>query len=241
MDSMALPHIGLAYNIYSQVSAINNSASSLLYEVLQPGNFNLWDGCTNPISMFVQNTSQEIDVNNIKILLMHILNFISNRKLKNNREADIPFLSSFGQIIFDFVSSVFKGGWDQLKTNKNNKIFHELIKDKFTTKVSMPNKANKLLSTKPVKFSKLSLPQLLPRPLKFHGKNTPGQDKKTVEMTKLSDAHVSLKSINNILKIKEIFPELSNIKIKELNKLIFSKFEKPKPKINITTKSPSHK
>ena len=155
---MALPHIGLAYNIYSQVSAINNSASSLLYEVLQPGNFNLWDGCTNPISMFVQNTSQEIDVNNIKILLMHILNFISNRKLKNNREADIPFLSSFGQIIFDFVSSVFKGGWDQLKTNKNNKIFHELIKDELTTKVSMPNKANKLLSTKLVKFSKLSLP-----------------------------------------------------------------------------------
>jgi len=59
--------------------------------------------------MFGQNTSQEIDVNNIKISLMHILDFISNRELKNNREADIPFLSSFDQIIFDFVSSVFKG------------------------------------------------------------------------------------------------------------------------------------
>jgi len=54
---MALPYIGLAYNIYSQVSTINNSVSSLLYEELQPGNFNLWDGYTNPISMFGQNTS----------------------------------------------------------------------------------------------------------------------------------------------------------------------------------------
>jgi len=59
--------------------------------------------------MFGQNTSQEIDVNNIKISLMHILDFISNRELKNNREADILFLSSFDQIIFDFVSSVLKG------------------------------------------------------------------------------------------------------------------------------------
>jgi len=50
-----------------------------------------------------------------------------------------------------------------------------------------------------------------------------------------------LKSINNILKIKKNFSELSNIKIKELNKLIFNKSEKPKPKINITTKDPSHK
>jgi len=50
-----------------------------------------------------------------------------------------------------------------------------------------------------------------------------------------------LKSINNILKIKKNFSELSNIKIKELNKLIFNKSEKPKPKINVTTKDPSHK
>ena len=108
-DSMAPPHIGLAYNMYSQVPAINSSISSLLYEELQLGNSNLWNVYTNPISMFGQNTSQEINVNNIKISLMHILNFTSNRELKNNREADIPFISSFDQIAFDFVSSIFKG------------------------------------------------------------------------------------------------------------------------------------
>ena len=49
------------------------------------------------------------------------------------------------------------------------------------------------------------------------------------------------KNINNILKIKENFPKLSNKKIKELNKSIFNNGNKLKPKINIMTKSPSHK
>jgi len=54
---------------------------------------------------------------------MHILDFIDNRELKDNREKDIPFLSRFDQIVFDFVSFLFKEGWDQLKIERNNNIF----------------------------------------------------------------------------------------------------------------------
>ena len=43
---------------------------------------------------------------------MYIPDFIGNRELKNNRKMDIPFLSGFGQIAFDFVSSIFKRGWN---------------------------------------------------------------------------------------------------------------------------------
>ena len=208
-------------------------------------------GCTNLISMFGQNNTQEIDVNNIKISLMHILDFIGNKELKNNRETDILFLSSFGQIAFDFVSFIFKGRWDQLKTDRDNKMFCELIKKEFTTKMLMPSKgkkANKFLPAKPVKFTKLLLSQLPTRIFKkvlekskFHGKNILGKEKKTIKITKLSCTQVSSKSVNNILKIRENFPELSNKKIKELNKLIFNKSEKPKPKINMMTKDPSYK
>ena len=45
--------------------------------------------------MFGQTSFQEINVNNIKILLSHIANFISNRELKNNRKEDISFLKDF--------------------------------------------------------------------------------------------------------------------------------------------------
>ena len=56
-NSMPLSHVGLAYNIHPQVPAINSSVFSLSYEELQLDNPNSWDGHTNPISMFGQNTS----------------------------------------------------------------------------------------------------------------------------------------------------------------------------------------
>ena len=70
--------------------------------------------------MFRQNNIQEIDVNNIKISLIYISDFIGNRELENNREKNISFLSGFGQIVFDFISSIFKRGWNQLKTDRDN-------------------------------------------------------------------------------------------------------------------------
>ena len=52
---------------------------------------------------------------------------------------------------------------------------------------------------------------------------------------------ISSKNINNILKIKEKFPKLSNKKIKELNKLIFNNSSISRPRINIITKGSSCK
>jgi len=45
----------------------------------------------------------------------------------------------------------------------------------------------------------------------------------------------------NTLKIKEMFPKLSNKKIDSIQKVINGDNAKPKPKINMTTKGPSHK
>jgi len=144
--------------------------------------------------------SQKIDVNNIKISLTQISNFISNKELKNNREEDISFLKGFGQVAFDFEAAIFKEGWNYLKTNTNNKIFRELIKDKFTTKISFSNKRKKTNfppSIKPANFSKLPPPQLSSRPLKkvlakskFHGKNTSDKSKKLTKSGKLSYAQI---------------------------------------------------
>ena len=62
--------------------------------------------------MLGQISFQKINVNNIKILLSCIANFIGNRELKNNRKEDIPFLKGFSQIAFNFVFAIFKGRWD---------------------------------------------------------------------------------------------------------------------------------
>jgi len=70
---------------------------------------------------------------------------------------------------------------------------------------------------------------------KFHGKNAPNNNKKAVETTKPSYTQILSRNIENILKIKENFQELSNKKIEELSNSIFKKSDKPKPKINMTT------
>ena len=92
--------------------AINSGFSSLPYNLCQPGNLEFWDGYTNLIFMFGQTLFQEIDIDNIKISLSQISDFIINRELKNNREKDISFLKGFSQITFDFISTVFKSKWD---------------------------------------------------------------------------------------------------------------------------------
>jgi len=58
--------------------------------------------------MFGQTSSQKIDVNNIKLSLTRISDFISNKELKNNRKKDISFLKGFSQITFDFVFCYFQ-------------------------------------------------------------------------------------------------------------------------------------
>ena len=168
-----------------------------------------------------------------------------------NRKEDILFLKGFGQVTFDFVSVVFKSSWDQLKTNTNNKTFQELIKDKFTTKVPPPIKEKKTNFPSPAKlanFMKLPLPQLPFRlskevltKSKFHRKNTPSKNNKAAEFGKSLYAQVSFKNIGNILKIKENFSKLSNKKIKKINKSIYGKMDKSKPRINITTRGLSYK
>ena len=76
---------------------------------------------------------------------------------------------------------------------------------------------------------------------KFHRKNTPSKNKKLAESGKSIYAQVLSKNIGNILKIKKNFSELSNKKIEEINKTIFSKTDKPRPRINMMTKNLSHK
>jgi len=95
---------------------------------------------------------------------------------------------------------------------------------------------------------KLLLPQLSPRlskkvlaKSKFYGKNTPSKNKKAAKFGKPLYTQVLSKNIGNILKIKENFSELSNKKIEKINKSIFGKTDKPKPRINMMTRGPSHK
>jgi len=166
---------------FSNSTQSDFNTSSLSYEEIQPGNLSSWKGYTWPISIFGKHSTQDI-INNIKISLARISDFITNCHIKNNRKGDIPCLEEFGQIIFEFVTFIFKGGWDTLKAGSGNKSFCNMTKEEFTTKVStkpLRKKSDRFSLSKPVEFTNIPLPQVPPRlskkdmaKSKFHSKKS---------------------------------------------------------------------
>jgi len=82
--------------------------SFLSYEEIQPDNLNSWEGHTQPISIFGKHSTQDININNIKISLSRILDFITNYHIKNNKKGDILCLEGFGQVAFEFIIYILK-------------------------------------------------------------------------------------------------------------------------------------
>lgn len=103
---------------------------------------------------------------------------------------------------------------------------------------------------KPVEFSNiltpsalLVLPKLSKEKLsksKYHGKNGYRSQNQVNNSVQLTYAQASSMNINNILKIKNNFPNLLNRKVKEINRTITNS-NKTKLRINMTTKDSSCK
>jgi len=142
--------------------AINSLFSPvLLYKELQLANINSWDDYTHLISLFRRLGTQDIDVNNIKVSLEQMSDFISNHHLKNHKKDEISCLTGFGKVVFELVSSIFKGGWDNLLVGDGQKTFHNKIKEEFTTSIPITpsnRKSTRILPAKPVEFSNISPP-----------------------------------------------------------------------------------
>jgi len=73
---------------------------------------------------------------------------------------------------------------------------------------------------------------------KYFKKNDTLQKK---SYTQASSKPQSSNAMMNTLKIKEMFPNLQNQKIDQVQKIINGSESKPKPRINMTTKGPSYK
>ena len=98
---------------------------------------------------------------------------------------------------------------------------------------------------KPIEFSNILAPlalSVLPKlsreklnKSKYHGKNGHRSQNQVNNSVQLTYTQASFININNILKIKNNFPNLLNRKVKEINRTI-TNLNKTKSRINITTK-----
>jgi len=178
--------------------------------------------------------------------------FISNHHLKNHKEDEIPCLTGFGKVAFELVSSIFKGGWDNLLVGDGQKTFHNKIKEEFTTSVPIAPSNRKSTCLSPAKPTESSN---IPPPLNsvssskgdFSAKNKGKKPSNNNSFNKpFGPMHSytqvsSTSNVREILKLKENFPKLSDKKIKQIHKTVNNSNAPSKPYINMTTKGPSRK
>ena len=108
-------------NIYAPQGLKSSSIPYEDYKLAEP---NSWDGNTLPISLFSTNNFLDIDSKTISTSLLQMANFIWNKNIVGKIEKDIPSLVSFGQAAWSFISSIYEAGWNFLKTDDHNRMFH---------------------------------------------------------------------------------------------------------------------
>ena len=150
---------------------------------------------------------------------------------------------------WNFLSAIYKSGWDKLAANKKQKYFRQCISVQFNKKFSnnsVPKEESKDKG-KQASVSRISLP-IPPWPSKsilakskFFKDNDNQESKPNSQSNKPSYTQAFKSNIQNFLKIKNAFLKLSLDKISEIHNVINKSNQKGKPRLNITMKGLSRK
>ena len=219
----------------------------LNYDINQPLDPDSWDGDFRAISL---HGSMEYLGSNIKIikeLLSRMEKFILDKSIDGNKANNIKDFEGLGKAAWGFISALYLSQQDSLLVDGTNHSFRNNVKSKFS-----PQTVKKATKAKEFNISHSLYISTLPPPIpaksakevnkisKYFKKQQPvNQGPKSY--VQVSTRHTNSTNIaREILKIKKAFPKLQNKKIEIVQKIINSQ-DKPKPKINMTTKGPSYK
>ena len=246
-----LQHVSNKVLASSTISSNSMFDIQLSYDIDQALNPKEWNSDFYATLLYKAMEHLVSDVKNIKDSLCRIGKYIWGKSIDSNSN-NIKDLEGVGKAVWEFLSSIYSSHWNGLYVDEVNTTFRNKVKTKFTPQVPkfMNNNKSKEI-VKPTFIS--SIPPPIPAKTqkevnelsKYFKKNTNSQQKKLYANATSSLKQPSPATSKNItretLKIKETFPNLLNKKIKEMQKVINSLKDKAKPKINMTTKSPSRK
>ena len=170
--------------------------------------------------------------------------FLKQQSLEGHNGNNISQLELFGKLAWDFISVIFKSGWDQLHSSANTS-----IRDNVSThfeNIQICNKAEKNTAyPKTSTIKKIPLP-IPPRPFKEQMESSKKYQeicsiKGKSSLSSLMSYAQATNSVTSILKIKEAFPALPDKKILEIHNAVFPKPDNKGQKIQHTTKGLSRK
>ena len=223
------------------------------YDLNQALDPDSWDGNFHTVSFHSSMKYLALDMLNIKESLFRMQKYILGKTIKNNSANNINDFKDMGKSLWEFIFTIYNSHWDNLFVDNNQMTFRSKVKSKFNSQVNKPKISVKDKEMVKPTFIFALLPSILAKLqkevneiLKFFKKtNSSTLTKSYAQVSTISKKTTSSISLLNItrdiLKIKEMFPNLSNKKIDLVQKVINGSINKPKPRINITTKGPSCK
>ena len=208
---------------------------ALSYKANVPADPNLWNGYFGPVSLFGTNEFLQSNAHNILCSLIHMAEFIRQRNIWNWDGNEIPQIDSFGEAAFNFISAIYKAGWDKLNT-----LDKATLRCKIQLQYIDPAPSSQSTGKRnPVKQILPPIPSCLPCKQIEEAKKCIEQRKKNKNMAKLYAQASSLAA--NILKLRDAFSALPNKKIIKIHNATLNKPPPKGKKIQVTTKGPSRK
>ena len=183
------------------------------------------------------------NIKNIKNSLHRMQKYILGKVINGDRANDIKDLKDVSKVVWRFIIALYKSHWDSLLVDSTNRMFRNNIKSKFSPQVTNEPTIIKDKNTVKVSYISYLPPSILVKIAKEINEISKYFKKNSSTTAKKSYAQILANSSNSsniarkTLKIKETFPKLQNKKIKLVQKIISGQ-EKPKLKLNMTTKGP---
>ena len=173
--------------------------------------------------------------------------YILNKKIKNKKSNEVNNLKGIDEAAWNFISAIYELEWDSLIADNNNVPFRSKVSAKFTLKINGVN-TNKNKSSKST--DKLTtINKISPIPAKslkkvneiakYFKKNKQSR-RKNNQKTLYAQALTPVNNTREVLKIKEMFPNLQVKKIEKIQKIIDAEY-KSKLRLHIITKGLSRK
>jgi len=152
-----------------------------------------------------------------------------------------------GEAVWNFISSVYDANWDALVTEDNSTSLRRKIVAKFTPRIQPVSQRNTKENDKPtlanIERILPPIPAKSPKEVnvisKFF-KNNKTDNSMLSKAKSYTQASKQNTSMSDIIKIKETFPSIRAKKIDQINNIVNGS-SKPKPRIQMTTKSLSRK
>jgi len=159
-------YTNLTINIYSQCDSSNHLISilpygstshndesafiniQLLYNLNAPTEPEIWNDGFHPISLhgFIEHIT--LDVKSTKDSLKFMAKYISNKQVELTKINNLSDFDGIGNVVWNFISSVYESNWDILHTDNKSNILRRKIAAKFTPKIysalqKLPKKSTK--------------------------------------------------------------------------------------------------